>query len=278
MGRLKHSTLAMALLLFGLSAQAQDAVWGDFIAVDFPRLDRISLDNQDFVFIANPEGNLYQYNLSGKLINNFSPPRQGRLSQLEAFWTVNIFTFSADLQEYRLLDRFINPISENKIPAENIALAKAATLGNNNIIWVLDETDLSIKQFDFRTRRILQQQPLNLVLENTDLEVLDIREYQNLLFLNLSGQGIHILDNQGNFIKKLQVFPKSRLSFWKGYLCLIEGNTIRLIDFQSGSEEQFDLSLGTKAIGILINRKAVILYNAQGFNIYQKENTPLKGY
>lgn len=277
MARLKLLILLFSLLVCG-KAFPQEASWGEFVAVEFPRLDKISLDNQDFVFVADLEGNLYQYNLSGQLINNFSPPRQGRLTQLEAFWTVNIFTFSTDLQEYRILDRFINPISENRIPAENIALAKAATLGNNNIIWILDETDLSIKQFDFRTRRILQQQPLNLVLENTSLDVLDIREHQNLLFLNIAGQGIYIFDNQGNFIKKLQVFPKGRLSFWKGYIFLVEKESIRLVDFQSGAEEQFKLSLSADATGILVNRKAVILYNNRGFRIYQKENTPLKGY
>jgi hypothetical protein len=272
---------ALLLLFLALGSGktfSQESEWGDFVAVEFPRLDKISLDNQDFLFVADPEGNLYQYNLSGQRINNFSPPRQGRLTQLEAFWTVNIFTFSTDLQEYRILDRFINPISENRIPAENIALAKAATLGNNNIIWILDETDLSIKQFDFRTRRILQQQPLNLVLENTSLDVLDIREHQNLLFLNIAGQGIYIFDNQGNFIKRLQVFPNGRLSFWKGYLFLVEKDSIRLVDFQSGAEEQFRLSLGAEVTGILVNRKAVILYNKRGFRIYQKENTPLKGY
>lgn len=259
-------------------AVGQDTPWGEFVSIEFPRLDKISLDNQDFLFVADLEGNLYQYNLSGQVINNFSPPRQGRLSQLEAFWTVNIFTFSTDLQEYRILDRFINPIAENKIPSENIALAKAATLGNNNVIWIFDETDLSIKQFDFRTRRILQQQPLNLVLDNTNLEVLDIREHQNLLFLNIAGQGIYIFDNQGNFIKKLPIFPKNRLSFWKGYLCLPEKESVRFVDFQSGAEERFDLSLGTNPKGILVNRKAVILYDDRGFRIYQKENTPMKGY
>lgn len=277
MARIK-ALLLLFLALGSGKTFSQESEWGDFVAVEFPRLDKISLDNQDFLFVADPEGNLYQYNLSGKRINNFSPPRQGRLTQLEAFWTVNIFTFSTDLQEYRILDRFINPISENKIPAENIALAKAATLGNNNIIWILDETDLSIKQFDFRTRRILQQQPLNLVLENTSLDVLDIREHQNLLFLNIAGQGIYIFDNQGNFIKRLQVFPNGRLSFWKGYLFLVEKDSIRLVDFQSGAEEQFRLSLGAEVTGILVNRKAVILYNKRGFRIYQKENTPLKGY
>lgn len=277
MARIK-ALLLLFLALGSGKTFSQESEWGDFVAVEFPRLDKISLDNQDFLFVADPEGNLYQYNLSGQRINNFSPPRQGRLTQLEAFWTVNIFTFSTDLQEYRILDRFINPISENKIPAENIALAKAATLGNNNIIWILDETDLSIKQFDFRTRRILQQQPLNLVLENTSLDVLDIREHQNLLFLNIAGQGIYIFDNQGNFIKRLQVFPNGRLSFWKGYLFLVEKDSIRLVDFQSGAEEQFRLSLGGEVTGILVNRKAVILYNKRGFRIYQKENTPLKGY
>ncbi|WP_373494492.1 hypothetical protein [Aquiflexum sp.] len=273
--KFKILILSLFFLSFHLSGQVDG--WGIPKIIDFPRLDKISLDNQGFIFLADLEGNLYQYSKDAKFLNNFSPPRQGSLSQLEAFWTVNIFTFSADLQEYRILDRFINPVAENRIPMDLINLAKAATLGNNNIIWVFDETDLSLKQFDYIRNRIIQNQPLNLIIDRSSLEIVDIKEYQNLLFLNIRDEGVFILDNQGNFIKKLMAKPTQKLGFWKGYLIYLEDDKIVLLNFQSEKVESINIPTGIKAKGILVNQNQIHFYDANQVWIFDKSKTPANG-
>ena len=265
------------LVAFGQKAISQDSAWVDFEEINFPKMDKVSLDNQGFIFVSDLEGNLYQFNKSGKVINNFSPHRQGRISQLEAWWTINIFTFSIDLQEYRILDRFINPVAENRIPLNLITLAKAATLGNNNIIWVFDEADLSLKQFDYIRNEIIQLQPLNLILDRSSLDITGIREYQNLLFLNIKGEGVFILDNQGNLIKKIQALPTQNFGFWKNRLIFIEKEKVISIDFQSEKQETFPLPDDFKPQGILVNQQVVLLFDATQIRIYQKSKTPLKG-
>lgn len=265
------------LLLHGQNSFSQEKDWGDYKEINFPRIDKVSMDNQGFIFLTDPEGNLYQYSKSGNVINNFSPHRQGRVSQLEAAWTINIFTFSSDLQEYRILDRFINPVAENRIPLNLITLAKVATIGNNNIIWVFDEADLSLKQFDFMRNEVVQHQPLNLILDRSSLEITDIREYQNLLFLNIKNEGIFILDNQGNLIKKLKAYPAKNFGFWKNTINFIEREEITSLDFQSEKQETFPLPDDFKAFGIFVNQQLVLLFDSSKIRIYQKQNTPLKG-
>lgn len=265
------------LMAIGHKAFSQENDWGDFKEINFPRIDKVSMDNQGFIFLTDPEGNLYQYNKSGIVVNNFSPHRQGRVSQLEAAWTINIFTFSADLQEYRILDRFINPVAENRIPLNLITLAKVATIGNNNIIWVFDEADLSLKQFDYMRNEVVQNQPLNLILDRSSLEITDIREYQNLLFLNIKNEGIFILDNQGNLIKKLKVNPLKNFGFWKNSINFIEKEEIISLDFQSEKNEIFPLPVDFKAFGVFVNQQLVLLFDSTKIRIYQKQNTPLKG-
>jgi hypothetical protein len=274
---LKSVLLILIFICQNIQLLGQVEDWGIPKIIEFPRLDKISLDNQGFIFLSDLEGNLYQYSKDGKFLNNFSPPRQGSLSQLEAFWTVNIFTFSADLQEYRILDRFINPVAENRIPMNLINLAKAATLGNNNIIWVFDETDLSLKQFDYRRNRIIQNQPLNLIIDRSSLDIVDIKEYQNLLFLNIRDEGVFILDNQGNFIKKLRAKPTQKLAFWKGELIYLEGDKIVLLDFQSEKVESINIPSGVKAKGILVNQNHIYFYGNKQVWIFKKSNTPMEG-
>lgn len=264
-------TFLFLFLFFSLSiGWCQDIDWILNREIAFPRLDHVSLDNQGFIFIADTEGNLYQYSRKGIAVNNFSPQRQGALQQLEAFWTTNIFTFSADLQEYRILDRFINPVAENRIPLDAFSLVKVATLGNNNIMWLFDEAEMALKQFDYRQNKVLQSQPLNLVLDNSDFDVLDIREYQNLIFLNLGEEGIAVLDNQANFIRILPIHTHQKLSFWKNYLVYLDNGKMHLYDFQKTIKKEFTLPETNHFIGVKINQYALHFYDSNGVYIYDQ--------
>lgn len=202
-------------------------VFGDPISeIKVEYLDLISLDTQDHIFISNTSGDIYQFSPNGKEINLFSPPNQGRLNQLEASWSVNIFSFSTDLQQYRILDRFLNPLSESNFAVYETLLAKAATLGNNNIIWVWDESDLSLKTIDYLRNITVQVQPLPLILRESSLEVTEIREYKNRLFMTIPDAGVFIFDNQGNLIKKINLKNRERLSFFKDFLIWVQNDTL----------------------------------------------------
>lgn len=222
------------ILIFCLgifSAQAQEpssAFLGNPIfSLAIPDLDLVALDTKDQIFACNTFGDIYLIDAKGKQLNFFSPSRQGQLSQLEASWTVNIFTFSTDLQEYRILDRFLNPLVEKGLFDSEITLAKAATLGNNNVLWIWDESDLSLKSLNYLQNQIIQTQPLNLILDSPDLSVMEIREFKNRVFMNVPKSGIYIFDNQGNFLQKIPVKIQQRMCFYKENLFWIEGNKLK---------------------------------------------------
>ena len=271
---MKKLPILIYFISLALQTFAQED-WGNPVTVDFPRLHQLSLDNQGFIFVADSEGNIYQFDKRGKEINNFSPHRQGAISHLEASWTVNIFTFSQDLQEYRILDRFIIPISENRIPLEHFNVVKVATLGNNNIIWVFDEADLSLKQWDYRRNRIFQNQPLNLILDRSNFGITDMREYQNLLFLNIEQEGIYILDNQANFIKNIPENVGQNLSFFRNNLIYTVEDQLMLLNFLSGAIKTFPLPKTLHGLKVAANQYQIIFYDNRRMIIYPIEASPL---
>lgn len=220
-------TLLFCCLFKGLWAQETLELQAPLAEISIANLDLVSLDTRDQIFASTASGDIYLFHKSGKQINLFSPPRQARIQQLEASWTVNIFTFSSDLQEYRVMDRFLNPIAENSLLLDNIILPKAATLGNNNVIWVWDESDLSLKSVDYLRKQILQSQPLNLILASDDLRVTEIREFKNRLFMNFPESGIYIFDNQGNYLKKVNIEIEQRMCFYKENLFWVEGKNLK---------------------------------------------------
>ncbi|MFD2033467.1 hypothetical protein ACFSKL_01635 [Belliella marina] len=273
---MKRVLASLFTLLFSANHTfAQEELWGDPIEIKIERISQVSLDNQGYLFIANQEGNIFQYSEKGEFVNNFSPSRQGKIDQIEAAWTVNIFTFSMDLQEFRILDRFLNPISENKIQQNGINLARAATLGNNNIIWIYDESDFSLNQFDHRRNQVLQKQPLNMVLGNSLLQIQEIKEYQNLVFLKIKDEDVVILDNQANLIKKIDAANDCRLSFWKNNLLSVKSNKLRFKNFQDGKTQEFPIPEYLDSHQVTLSNRSVVFYDPHTIYIFPKKDSPI---
>lgn len=250
--------------------KAQEAWTEDPIAtIPFQQLDLISFDTKDQVFASNTKGDIYLYDSKGNQKNYFSPPRQGKLNQLEANWTVNIFSFSYDLQSYQILDRFLNPISDGSLMIPEINLAKAATLGNNNVVWIWDESDFSLKRMDFLRKIILDSQPLNLILDTGILDVKEIREFKNMLFMNVPQAGVFIFDNQGNLIKKLELKGIERLCFWKEHLLWIENGTIWSISIENGEKHPLKESPNPEAKEIQIGQENLAIYGNDQITIFR---------
>lgn len=236
------------------------------ISLEF--LDLVSLDTRDQILASNTSGDIYVFDRKGKQLNVFSPTRQGRLHQLEAAWTVNVFSFSADLQEYRVLDRFLNPLAENSFLLNDITLPKASTLGNNNVVWVWDESDLSLKSLDYLRNIVLQSQPLNMILDAENLRVSEIREFKNRLFMNVPESGIFIFDNQGNFLKKINLRIDQRLCFYKESLFWIEGKNLKM--YSLATQAIFDLGLlpAPESQYLQIGQETLVLVEKNLMKIY----------
>jgi hypothetical protein len=235
-----RSTLLLLFCLICLSGFSQEIHLLDkpIAEITLKNIDLVSLDTKDQIFVSNIAGDIYLFSREGKQLNLFSPPRQGRLSQLEAAWTVNIFSFSTDLQEYRVLDRFLNPLTETGFLLTDVNLAKAATFGNNNVIWVWDESDLSLKSLDYLRNLVIQSQPLNLILNSENLAVSEIREFKNRVFMNVPESGIFVFDNQGNLLEKLEVKTTQRLCFYKEHLLWFEQSNLMSISLSTGETQK----------------------------------------
>ncbi|MBA4299290.1 MAG: hypothetical protein C0433_04155 [Cyclobacterium sp.] len=249
---------------------AQDKLeYGNPISeIKLNNLDLVSLDTRDQIFVSNATGDVYLFNKSGKQLNLFSPTRQARIHQLEASWTVNIFTFSADLQEYRIMDRFLNPIAENSLLLNTITLPKAATLGNNNIIWIWDESDLSLKSLDYLRKIIIQSQPLNLILNSVDLKVTEIREFKNRLFMNVPTTGIFIFDNQGNFIQKADLQFDQRMCFYNEHLFWVDGENLKMYSISTKVVTDLGPTPVKGIESVQIGREIITFVVKNGINVY----------
>lgn len=266
----------MRLLLFLLTsllpllahAQSLEKMKSPIAEISVENLDLISFDTKDQLFASTISGDIFLFSENGQQLNLFSPARQGRLNQLEAAWTVNVFSFSADLQAYRILDRFLNTLSEEGFLLSEVNLAKAATLGNNNVLWVWDESDLSLKSLDYQRNLVIQAQPLNLILNAENLEVTEIREFKNRLFMNVPDTGIFIFDNQGNLMRKIAIKGIYKMCYYNDHLLWIDNGKLMAVSLTS--EEIFALAQleNTRSTYLQIGQERLAIVSKDKVSLY----------
>ncbi|WP_158856973.1 hypothetical protein [Lunatibacter salilacus] len=259
--------LSLLFSLYAHIAICQEAHWQKISHIPARGLDLLSVDGRSQVFTADQQGNIRQYTTQGDSSNIYSPVFRARLDKLEAFWTTTIFLFSADLQQYELLDRFLNPIASYLFRDSDVGVVRYATLGNGNVIWMLNETRLSLVKWDFRRNQVLQEQPLSLVLPNRDLKVINLTERKNLLFLQLEKAGVYIFDNQANFIQQLASIPDVPVFIYEDHFYYISENRLKKTNYSSEKTTSYPLH-DTIYQKVAITKQHLLLYADTGIDIF----------
>ncbi len=268
---MKKSCLIILLFLLPIIISlGQEVQWELIQSIPFKGIDLVSVDNQNHIYISSSTGDLFKYNEHGQLLSNFSPNWQGKISHLDASWTFQVFTFSKDLQEFRFLDRLMNPILENRTQNLSSGTVKAISPGNNHVLWVYDESDFSLKKWDLRREILLQEQALNLLISDQQLNVIEIREHQNLLFVLLVNHHLLILDLQANIIADFNQYKLEKLAIWNNYLIFQEDNNLSLLDWKKNTVQKLEIPHNLKGYKFLMMKGKWIAYNESELLILKK--------
>ncbi|MBS9523032.1 hypothetical protein KIH41_05870 [Litoribacter ruber] len=263
--RFRLTLLAIFLTTARLFAQ-EEIELRPLAEVEMQSLGLLAIDNRDNIFVSDASGGIYQFNAKGEQVNHFSPSRQAQVTQLDADRTVNIFSFSYDLQEFNIFDRFLNQIVSNKLDSP-VGIIRAATLGNNQALWVFDESNLDLLKLDHRRMVVLQHQPLSLLLGEEALEIEEIREYQNLLFVRTDTK-VFVFDNQGNYLRQHTYQGQDRLALFGNHLYYVKKDGLRRQDYRTGEVEGFKLPDYSRH-AVQLQGGILVLYNDNGFQVFE---------
>ena len=266
---IKAFSASLFLLCMANNVCGQDTKLTKMWEVSLSGIDKVATNSRGEIFVTNNQGYLFQYNASGSSVNQLATSLSAPVTNLDAYNTVNIFLFSAALQRFEFLDRFLNPISSLSI---NEAIASGwvsqACPGNNNSLWVYDESDLNLNKYNLTTNELVQAQALNTLIQQNDLKVVLLKERNNLLFLQIAEDGLYIFDNQANFIEKIPLDTHNRSVIEGDFVYVIqEGQLIKInyLTKESKSiaipkESNFEkLGLSSQQI-LLANEKVLVVY------------------
>ncbi|RYU77941.1 hypothetical protein [Hymenobacter persicinus] len=172
-----------------------------------------SLDRRGNLYVADGQDNIHQYGADGQALNVYSPPQPGHTAQIEAWNTSKILVFYDDRQQVLLLDRFMAPLTQVRLTDFLDGQIRAATLAPDDRLWLFNESDLTLRQFDPTPQRLTLSTPLDLLIGRSRPDFRFLRQYQNNLYLLDRTSGIFVFDNLGNYRKKLPFTNLSTLGF-----------------------------------------------------------------
>jgi hypothetical protein len=239
--------------------------------VSIPATDKITTDNKGNIFVTDKQGYLFQFNAKGASINHLSTSLSAPVTRLDAFRTVNIFLFSASLQRFEILDRFLNPITKKSMEEIGVlGWVSQATPGNNNSLWIYDETDLNLKKINLTNNELLQAQAINILTQKNNLEIIQLIERNNLLFLQLANDGIYIFDNQANFIEKIAVLGNIAVVIDGEFIYSLFQDQLKKTNFLTKETEFITFPQRESSNRLALSHQQIIIANDKGIVIFNR--------
>lgn len=257
------------------AAPAEVPATGAWVLVRTLRLPNpgaASLDRRGGLYVADADNNIRQFGPEGLPLNTYAPAQPGHVGQLEAFNLTNTLVFYDDRQQLVLLDRFLAPLSELRLADYLDGTVRVATLAPDNQIWLLDESTLTLREFDPGTLRLVQNTPLDLLIGRTRPDFRFIRQYQNNTYLVDKTTGVYVFDNLGNYKKKLPLPGLNMVGFRGDELYYLDGSQVRFFHLYNLTSRAVALPAAADAGAlrqVLVGEQYAYLFTAQGVAVYR---------
>ena len=248
------------------------ATWKLLRTIKLPNPGAASLDRRGALYVADADNNLRQYGPDGLPLSTYAPAQPGHVAQVEAWNVASTLVFNDDRQQLVLLDRFLAPISEVRLGDVLDGTVRVATLAPDNFIWLLDESTLTLREFDPNTLRPVQSTPLDLLIGRSRPDFRFIRQYQNKTYLVDRSTGVYVFDNLGSYQKKLPFPGLSMVGFRGDEMYFLEAGAIRFFHLYNQTERRVALPAGLDPAAVrqvLVGETYAYIFTAAGIAVYQ---------
>lgn len=240
--KISPASASFFLLLLFLSLQGKAQELSVATSISTPPATAVSVDRKGDFYLAFNTGTLSKYDANGLETLNFSPARLGRITLIDAWNPLRLFLFYEELQSILILDRFLTQTVGYDLSAgEAFGFIKLACPSQDHTFWLIDESYKGLIKYDPMAKQVVFKMPFNNAIP-VDSGVLYMREYQNLLFVSLSGGGLVYFDNFGNYLGKIGTREAVRFfGFLKNQVYFLQGRVLQYVELYREEIKEFRL-------------------------------------
>ena len=264
---MKANYLLLVICLFWLNLPARAQQWELVRTFPVEAPTAVSADLQGTLYTATAGGEIKSYSPEGALLQTYSPRSASYFTSLEARSGMQLWAFDENRQQLLFLDRFLNPVSSKQLPPDVFGFASAVSPAAGNSLWVVDASDMQLKQWRTDTRQLLSRFRLNL-LRKAPSEIKALKEYQHKLYL-FSPEALYVFDNLGAFERSIPLVEWLSFSFAEDTLLLLTADNLLRIPLYTGTENTLPLPGGQGYTRLLYSKGAFYFFTEEEVQVYR---------
>lgn len=210
-------------------------------SISISGINGLEFDNRGSLYLTLKGGEVRKLLANGSESAVFSPVKNGEIYSLEASQQFKVLLFYQNFQEVLILNRFLGDPARYDLEDFPIGYATHVAYNFQRNLWVIDQTDFSLKLCDVSTKELILNQSLYQFNETGYQDVFFMKEYQGRLYIADASKGILVFDNFGNLMKKINQVGIKDLSFDQSRVfCLLDDNII-VTDLYSNESESISV-------------------------------------
>lgn len=228
-----------------------------------------STDRDGNIYLVDSDDDIHKLDKNGKYILSYSPQKMAETTIFEAWNSISLIIFYKDFQEYTLLDRFLTFKSSGSIDATYIGFARVVTLSSDNNLWIIDDTDFSLKKYDLTYKKLKVSTSLDLILDPQDYDIIFAREYHNNLYVLDRKNGILVFDNLGNYKKTIGLKGIEHIGFYNDKLYYADNGKVVIYDLYEKEITERLVRGMTKFDPVIINSGKLYHATKRNLDVYK---------
>ena len=218
---LRYSACLLVLLLGlnGLPAQ----VYSPINSIQIKGAD-ISTDYLGNLYIIK-DFRLSKYDLNGKALHMYEDYRNGRISTIDVTDPMKIVVFYEDFLKVKVLDLTLSEIAEYDFNKAGYSSIIALAQSRDDNFWIFDNTGFVLKKIDQNGKALYKSEKFNMLFTET-VQVKQIIDYEDLVYLNDPNNGIYVFDRFGTYQKKLPITGADKIQIIQGIIVYFQNNML----------------------------------------------------
>lgn len=252
----------MSLFVLLLAATSLHAQQKPFAVVEL--MDKVvfaTIDRPGDLYVSTTSGEIRKFDKDGKLLGTLRLPP---LDLFEAGDGTRSFGFIRDKKQGVAIAYNLSAHQETAIHPE-FAISPWLVCPSRNEQWILDSADVSLKKTKGNITAIAYESLWTSKPPHVN-DIVYMREYLNFLFILERGKGIHILNNLGKEIRKIEDTNVTSFNFLGEELYYLSGTAIRFIDLYT--TESREITLPAQGLFALLTDERLIIVGERQVQYY----------
>ena len=193
-------------------------------------------------------GNLYiisefrlsKYDINGKPLYVYEDYKNGAITSIDVTDPMKILVYYGDFMVVKVLDVTLSEMGSYALNEVGYYSISALAHSRDDDFWIFDNTAFVLKKIDENGKALYQSEKFNLLFDET-VQVKQIIDFENNVYVNDPTNGIYVFDRFGTYLKRIPILGADKIQIIQGIIVYFENGSLKSYNTKEVREEQMAL-------------------------------------